>query len=512
MAENSRDRELSLIAHFIKRPDVLRGWKDRLEEWHWDYGPAKVLYSLLQDALDRHDEVPTLVEFLWTVEKYNEVDGAESLTASRRLLDAEAAYTIEVTGSTSDRIAEFVLKREYKQMSEQMSELEPDQILSTIPDFRTKLDKLQALGGRHTDIGISVFGHEMLSNCMSVIQSLEGDPIPTGMPRLDARLQGGWRRGELVMVVAATGTGKSQTMFNWALGAVAANFRAIYYAFDNLELEMVQRIWAAQSQRPINEERDWDEYQQYLRAKARGPHDRFILKGFPPNRISPQDLQRHIKQVRDYYYVKDKADGVAEESCGRVDLVVVDYLDYLIPMRFSKERHDTLKMVTEDLLTIAREEEVAMISASQINREGMKTDNPRMDQIAGAIGKADPASHLFVFAQSKAEKINGKARLINNKSRRVDSLYVIPLLIDVARQTIMEDMTIQPWALNDAPGAKSQGPKPKTAEESVGESTREMTPEEKVALRTQLTGTLAKSSANPENRPMTLGRKPGVSG
>lgn len=74
-----------------------------------------------------------------------------------------------------------------------------------------------------------------------------------------------------------------------------------------------------------------------------------------------------------------KADGI------KFDAIVIDYLDIMAPNRWVQSETENSRTIWVDCRGIAQTEEVAMISATQTNREGHKS----------VTAKAEHAEVLF---------------------------------------------------------------------------------------------------------------------
>ena len=66
--------------------------------------------------------------------------------------------------------------------------------------------------------------------------------VPTGFPRLDSAILGGWTRGNLIVLSARPSVGKSAVMLQMALSASRAGFPATVYSLEMPNRDLGQRL------------------------------------------------------------------------------------------------------------------------------------------------------------------------------------------------------------------------------------------------------------------------------
>lgn len=90
--------------------------------------------------------------------------------------------------------------------------------------------------------------------------------VPTGFPRLDSVILGGWTRGNLIVVSARPSVGKSAIMLQMAVEATRAGFPATVYSLEMPNRDLGQRLvlstgevaqWQLQNDRAV-QSLDWN--------------------------------------------------------------------------------------------------------------------------------------------------------------------------------------------------------------------------------------------------------------
>jgi replicative DNA helicase len=104
----------------------------------------------------------------------------------------------------------------------------------------------------------------------------------------------------------------------------------------------------------------------------------------------------------------------------RVDFVMVDYLDLLMPVSAKVSPNDLFvkdKYVSEELRNLAKELGVLMVTASQLNRSAVEEVEFDHSHISGGISKINTADNVFGIFTSRAMRERGKYQIQCMKSR-----------------------------------------------------------------------------------------------
>lgn len=117
----------------------------------------------------------------------------------------------------------------------------------------------------------------------------------------------------------------------------------------------------------------------------------------------------------------------------RFDLIVIDYADIMAPDILSKEPTENSKSVYLALRAIAQEEDAAMLSATQTNREGAKANVATMTTVAEDFNKIRIADLVISINSNDAEKAKNEARLYFAASRNQKGDFSIRVRQDMEK-------------------------------------------------------------------------------
>jgi replicative DNA helicase len=211
--------------------------------------------------------------------------------------------------------------------------------------------------------------------------------IPTGITQLDAITKGGLGRGEIGLVIAGTGGGKSMFMTFVAANAVMAGYKVIYYSLELEDHYIGLRFDSAITGIPLDDLKD---NQEDVFKAIEQYKDKLIVKRYPTKQCTLQMMRSHIE--------KQKRMGF------HPDLIVVDYADLMkFNSQYAELRHN-LQNIVEELRGFAAEFSVAMWTASQTNKEGYKSTTPGLEHTSEAFSKAFCTDLSITIGRTDREK------------------------------------------------------------------------------------------------------------
>ena len=246
----------------------------------------------------------------------------------------------------------------------------------------------------------------------------ERNPISTGLPMLDKYLSGGLGAGEVGIILAGTGVGKSMMLIFLAAEALKQGLNVLYYTFELSDHMVALRLDAKLAEIPLTtllndsegNERDKVVHKLQKIRDRTGKKPRLIVKEYPTKSASIMTMRNHIMKLKHKGFVPD--------------IILVDYADIMKPISGYKEKRYELESNIEQLRATAGELKVPIWTASQTNREGLNTSIVGLQTISESLAKAMVADAILSIGRDVALAAKGEACYYLAKNRFGDDKVV----------------------------------------------------------------------------------------
>ena len=224
-------------------------------------------------------------------------------------------------------------------------------------------------------------GHDYFD--MAMLRRMgERNPIATGFPLLDSYLAGGLGAGELGIILAGTGVGKSMMLVYLAAEAVKQGLNVLYYTLelsdDLVALRLDSKLTGIHLSDLLNDSkglhREKVDAKLKMVVKKTSKQPKIIIKEYPTRAASITTIRTHLLKLQHKGFVPD--------------VIIVDYADIMKPISGYKEKRYELESNVEQLRAIAGEMKIPVWTASQTNREGLDTSVVGLKTISESLAKA----------------------------------------------------------------------------------------------------------------------------
>tara|TARA_R110000796_G_scaffold100341_1_gene209012 strand:- start:44 stop:1333 length:1290 start_codon:yes stop_codon:yes gene_type:complete len=234
----------------------------------------------------------------------------------------------------------------------------------------------------------------------------QGGQVSTGWSQMDRMLYGGMSRAELNIFAGGSGSGKSLLMMNLALNWLAQGLSGVYITLElseELTSLRTDAMKTGMSTKDIRKDIDNTALKIRIASKEMGSYQVKAL----PAQSNVNDIRSYLKEVQIQTGIK-------------IDFVMVDYLDLVMPVSIKVNPNDQFikdKYVSEELRNLAKELDILLVTASQLNRSAVEEIEFDHSHIAGGISKINTADNVFGIFTSRSMRERGKYQLQCMKSR-----------------------------------------------------------------------------------------------
>ena len=292
----------------------------------------------------------------------------------------------------------------------------------------------------------SSIGHNFFEDYESRFTRFSRVTCPTGIPEIDKKdvLNGGLGRGEIGVITAPTGVGKSHFLIHVGCEALRVGKNVIHYTFELSERAAGLRYDSNLCDIPSNEVIDRKE--EVIKMYDDSDLGRLIIKEYPTGSATVTTIRNHIEKLLLKSFVPS--------------LIIIDYADIMrSSRRYDSLRHE-LKLIYEELRNLSMDMNLPIWTASQANRDAANASVVGLENMSEAYGKAMVADVVLSLSRKPMEKASGCGRLFVAKNRAGRDGILFPIHLDTARSKIYvvengDEMSLDDVVKTDANSMKN---------------------------------------------------------
>jgi replicative DNA helicase len=229
-------------------------------------------------------------------------------------------------------------------------------------------------------------------------------PIPMGIEGIDRLLKGGLAKGEIGVILAPTGVGKTTLMTKIANTAFNLGYNVLQIFFED-NPKIIQRkhftIWTGIE--PDNLALKKEEVMSKVEEIKNTMPNRLILKKLPSDTMTMNQIKNQVRKMI--------ADGT------KIDMITLDYIDCVVPDNLKTDEWKAEGSVMRHFEAMCHELGIAGWTATQGNRSSISSEVVTTDQMGGSIKKAQVGHVIISVAKTLQQKELKLATIAITKSR-----------------------------------------------------------------------------------------------
>jgi replicative DNA helicase len=260
------------------------------------------------------------------------------------------------------------------------------------------------------------FGHIWKTDLDDRLVHTARNTIATGWPVIDNLMDGGLAAGELGVIIAPSGIGKSWFLSRIGHAAVKNNKKVVHYTF---ELNQVYSGLRYDTLTLGVEPNQVKNHRSNLEKIIQGIGGELAVKYFPTRTVSTSTLMADIHRRINTGFTPD--------------LVIIDYADLMRPTDRADNRYQELGIIYEDIRGMLGELGIPGWTASQTQRSGLNEDVIEADKIAESFAKIMTADFAMSVSRKLEDKLANTARAHVMKNRFGPDGCTKPCEVDYSR-------------------------------------------------------------------------------
>jgi replicative DNA helicase len=388
--------QLQLLNQIILDKDFSRSILDVIETNYFENKYFKIIIQMVKEHYAKYEHTPTF-------------DTLEQITKSELQQELASKIVIDTINKIKDAPlegGEFVKEKAMKfcKQQELQKVMNKAQKIIDSGEFEN-YDKVEQLVRNALQVGEREDGQsDVFFNLDEVLNEDYRHPIPMGIPGIDRLLKGGLAKGEIGVVLAPTGVGKSTLLTKVANHAFNLGYNVLQIFFeDNPKIIQRKHITLWTKIHPDELSLKKDEVMVKVQEVKDTMTNKLILKKLPSDTMTMLQIKNQIRKMI--------ADGI------RVDMVLLDYIDCVVPDRNLGDEWKSEGSVMRAFESMCHELDLVGWTATQGNRSSISSEVVTTDQMGGSIKKAQVGHVIISVAKSLQQKEMKLATIAITKSR-----------------------------------------------------------------------------------------------
>jgi replicative DNA helicase len=278
------------------------------------------------------------------------------------------------------------------------------QKIITEGDFES-YDKVEGLVRDALQVGQTDKGtSDIFTGLDTVLEEDYRHPIPMGIVGIDKLLKGGLAKGEIGVILAPTGVGKTTILTKIANTAFNLGYNVLQIFFED-NPKIVQRkhftIWTGIE--PDNLANHKEEVMSKITEIQETMKNKLVLKKLASDTMTMNQIKNQVRKM------------IAEGN--KIDLILLDYIDCVLPESSSKDEWKAEGSVMRGFEAMCHELNLVGWTATQGNRSSISSEVVTTDQMGGSIKKAQVGHVIITVAKTLQQKEMNLATIAITKSR-----------------------------------------------------------------------------------------------
>ena len=388
--------QLQLLNQLVLDKEFAHSIIEVIEPAYFENKYYKIILQMVKEYYTKYEHTPSF-STLEQITKSEIPDG----TASKIVLDTIKNIhdaTIEGSSFVQDKALKFCKQQELQKVMSKAQKIIDGGEFENYDTLEELVREALQVGQR--DEGLA----DVFSNMDDVLNEDYRHPIPMGIPGIDRLLKGGLAKGEIGVILAPTGVGKSTLLTKIANHAYTLGFNVLQlFVEDNPKI--IQRkhyvLWTGIHPDELSNKKD-DVLKKVGDIQENMPN-RLLLKKLPSDTMTMLQIKNQVRKMI--------GDGI------KIDMIMIDYIDCIVPDKNLGDEWKSEGSVMRAFEAMCHEMNVVGWTATQGNRSSISSEVVTTDQMGGSIKKAQVGHVIISVAKTLQQKEMKLATIAITKSR-----------------------------------------------------------------------------------------------
>ena len=388
--------QLQLLNQIILDKDFSHSIIDVIENNYFENKYFKIITQMIREYYTKYDHTPSFetLEQITKSELQQEIASKIVLDTIKKIKDAP----IDGVAFVQEKALKFCKQQELQKVMTKAQKIIDGGEFENYDALEEMVRGALQVGAKDTS------SMDVFSNIDQVLDDDYRHPIPMGIPGIDRLLKGGLAKGEIGVILAPTGVGKSTILTKIANHAFNLGNNVLQIFFED-NPKVIQRkhytLWTKIHPDELSEKRD--EVIKKVKDIEESMSNKLIMTKLPSDTVTMSQIKNQIRKM--------VADG------NKIDMVLLDYIDCVVPDKNLGDEWKSEGSVMRAFEAMCHEMDLVGWTATQGNRSSISSEVVTTDQMGGSIKKAQVGHVIITVAKTLQQKEMKLATIAITKSR-----------------------------------------------------------------------------------------------
>ena len=388
--------QIQLLNNIVIDKDFANSIVDVLDPKYFDNQYFKIIMQMVKEYYTKYEHTPTFA----TLEQLtkSEITSPMAQKMVFDMLNDVKEAPIEGSDFVQEKSLKFCKQQELQKV------MSKAQKIIDKGDFES-YDHLEEMVREALQVGeVDTGTADVFSNLDVVLDDDYRHPIPMGVPGIDNLMKGGLAKGEIGVILAPTGVGKTTFLTKISNHAFNLGYNVLQVFFED-NPKIIQRkhftLWTGIA--PDNLSNHKDDVMNKVKEIKENTKNSLTLKKLPSDTLTMNQIKNQVRKM------------IAEGN--KIDMIVVDYIDCITPDKNLGDEWKSEGSVMRAFEAMCHELDIVGWTATQGNRSSISSEVVTTDQMGGSIKKAQVGHVIISVAKSLQQKEMNLATIAITKSR-----------------------------------------------------------------------------------------------
>ena len=388
--------QLQLLNQIILDKDFSHSIIDVIENNYFENKYFKIITQMIREYYTKYDHTPSFetLEQITKSELQQEIASKIVLDTIKKIKDAP----IDGVAFVQEKALKFCKQQELQKVMTKAQKIIDGGEFENYDALEEMVRGALQVGAKDTS------SMDVFSNIDQVLDEDYRHPIPMGITGIDKLLKGGLAKGEIGVILAPTGVGKTTVLCKIANTAFNMGYNVLQIFFED-NPKIIQRkhftMWTGIE--PDNLVLHKDVVMSKITEIKETMKNELILKKLASDSMTMNQIKNQVRKII--------ADGT------KIDMILLDYIDCVLPESSAKDEWKAEGSVMRGFEGMCHELNLAGWTATQGNRSSISSEVVTTDQMGGSIKKAQVGHVIITVAKSLQQKEMNLATIAITKSR-----------------------------------------------------------------------------------------------